>query len=302
VTAGQLTNNGSQQLLALGRNLRALYVDKLGVLPTEMSPNFNISHTYITRTQQSAENLFAGLYPPSTRPTNTTLTMHVRPSPIEVLISNPTACPKLANLTAQYAASSAYASTLAQYNNLQTTLVNAYNTSRIKGYNTTAGLFDTAAATYCAGLGLKGNLTASDIQTLVVPGTSAYHNVWRPNNPNHEEAKMLGVGPWLQEIVSSLTNYSSPLEVYSAHDASLDMFLAVVADPDLPWPPYASNVLTEVWRYEGNGSTVVRMFYEGMVVPAVEGLGCSLAACPLETFMAFLKSYVPQDLRSACTL
>jgi hypothetical protein len=282
-----------------------------------MMSSFAISHTYIwsvvpamrfvmrdaylpRRTRESVENLFNGLYPLDTRPANATLTMHVKPSSIETMISPASACPKLANLTAQYSVSSAYASTLESYAELQAKIVTAYNTTGVKGFNTTQTLYDTASATYCHGLGLKGNLTAADIQTATVPGTSAYHNLFR-QNVNATEAKRLAVGGWLIDIIASLENATQPLEVYSAHDASLDMFLSVVADPDLPWPPFASNVLTELWQ-QSNGSMVVRMFYEGMIVPAHPDLACSFSACPWETLKSFLKSYIPSDFKSECSL
>lgn len=286
-----------------------------------MDPTFQISHTYIwsvpylrlshpsptnihaRRTRESVENLFHTLYPISTRPPNTTLTMHVKPSILETMISPAAAtCPKLANLTAQYTASAAYKSTLSPYTSLQSTLVAAYNTSHVPGYNTTQTLYDTASATYCHNLGLKGNLTADDIQLATIPGTSAYHNLFRPSNPDAEQAKKLAVGGWLQAIMASLNDTSTKLEVYSAHDASLDMFLSVVADPDLPWPPFAANVLTEVWTMD-EGEKVVRMYYEGMAVPAVDGLDCDFGeGCALHTLQAFLEGYVPDDFKDACAL
>lgn len=255
----------------------------------------------IRRTEESATNLFTGLYPLDTRPSNTALTMNVRPSAIEVMIPNPSACPRLGTLIAEYSVSPAYAETQSPYSALQNTFLSAYNTSGVKGFNTTSVLFDTASATYCAGLGLQGKLTAADIRQAVIPALSSYHNLVRPSNPNAEEVKRLSVGGWLIEILGSLSYYTSPLEVYSVHDASLDIILAVVAEPDLPWPPFASNILTEVWQQE-YGEMVVRMFYEGMIVPAAPGLGCSFQGCPLDILEKWLKRYIPKSFDEACSL
>lgn len=224
--------------------------------------------------------------------------MHVKPSVIETMISNPTACPKLAVLQAAFLNSSAYAATLAPYAGLQSTIVNAYGTKNLTGCNTTQTLYDTASATYCHGLGLKGNLTAENIQTLVIPGTSSLHNIYR-TNPNAEEAKLLAVGPWLAQILASFADRSTKLQIYSAHDASLDMFLSVVADPDLPWPPFSSSVEIELWQHQTEG-LVVRMYYEGMIVPAHPALACSFEACPLNTLEAFLGRYIASDYAAAC--
>lgn len=239
-----------------------------------------------------------GLYPLNTRAQGDTLTMHVKPSVIEVMISPVNACPKLAKLISSYSTSSAYAETLAPYTALQDKLVKAYNTAGLAGYNTTQALYDPASAAFCHGLGLKGDLTPEDIQLAVIPGTSSYHSVFR-HNPAAEEVKRLGVGAWLADILASLSDRSTKLEVYSAHDASLDMFLAVVADPDLPWPPFASNVITELWQ-KANGQQVVRMFYEGMVVPAHPDLDCEFSACPLDTLATFVKKYIPTDFKAEC--
>ncbi|KAL2787997.1 histidine phosphatase superfamily [Aspergillus keveii] len=298
--AGQLTTFGSHQLQKLGRTLRSTYVDDRKFLPKKMDPDFKISHTYIWRTRESVENLMNGLYPLDTRRAGDTLTMHVKPSAIETMITPASACPKLAKLVSAYSSSPAYAATLAPYTAIQDKLVKAYNTTGVSGYNTTGALYDSASATYCHGLGLKGDLTAEDIQTAVIPGTSAYHNLFR-QNPAAEQVKRLGVGAWLADILTSLSDRSTKLEVYSAHDASLDMFLSVVADPDLPWPPFGSNVVIELWQKK-NRQQVVRIFYEGMVVPAHPDLGCDFSACPLDTLTKFVKKYIPTDFKNECAV
>lgn len=79
------------------------------------------------------------------------------------------------------------------------------------------------------------------------------------------------------------------------------MFLAVVADPDLPWPPFSSSVEIELWQ-QSQGGMVVRMFYEGMVVPANPELKCSFEACPLRVLQESLRRFVVVDLGRACTV
>ncbi|KAF2168555.1 hypothetical protein M409DRAFT_21306 [Zasmidium cellare ATCC 36951] len=297
--AGQLTALGSHRMNYVGQVLRQVYVNTLGFLPDWMDSSFQISHTYIWRTRESVENLMAGLYPLQYRAPGQTLTMHVKPSLVETKIGNTAACPKLAAIMSSYTNSSEYAATLAPFAELQKKIVAAYNTSSIRGFNTSQDLYDTASAAYCHGLGLKGNLTEPDIQSLTIPGTSAYHNVFRSNPENATEAKTLAVGPWLQEIVASFSDMSTKLQVYSGHDASLDMFLSVVADPDLPWPPFSSSVEIELWQHRQRGK-LVRMYYEGMIVPAHPQLNCSFDGCPLDTLESFLSRYIPTDLASAC--
>ncbi|EMC98522.1 hypothetical protein BAUCODRAFT_138258 [Baudoinia panamericana UAMH 10762] len=295
---GELTSLGSLRMQAIGRTLRSVYVDQIGFLPQQMDSGFQISHTYIWRTRESVENLFAGLYPIQYRQPTQTLTMHVKPQNIEVMISNPTACPRLGQLTTAFTTSSTYLSALQPFNALQSTLVAAYGTQNVSGWNTTQTLYDTASAEYCHGLGTKGNITGSNIQSLVIPGTASYHELFR-SNPMAEQAKQLAVGPWLSQILASFYDRSTTLQVYSAHDASLDMFLSVVANPDLPWPPFSSSVEIELWQHNTMG-LVVRMYYEGMIVPAHPNLNCSFTACPLGTLQAFMSRYILPNYRTAC--
>ncbi|RMD43992.1 hypothetical protein DV735_g1120, partial [Chaetothyriales sp. CBS 134920] len=285
----------------MGQALRAVYVDFLDFLPTNMPSNFQISHTHVWRTRESVENLFHGLYPLENREPDQTLTMHVKPSVIEVMTAPTPACPKLAKLVTEYHSSSEFQETLEPYLDLQTKLATAYNTTGVAVYNGSAALHDISASTFCHSLGMKPGLTTEDVATAMIPGTSSNRNLFR-QNPDAELVKRLGVGAWLSEIVASFHDHSSPLQVYSAHDLSLDMFLAVVGESDLPWPPYSSNVVMELWQKEADESLVVRMFYEGMVVPAHPDLDCDLSECPLETLEAFLQKYIPTDFRAECVV
>eukprot|EP00899_Mesostigma_viride_P019588 jgi/Mesvir1/27630/Mv07361-RA.1 len=103
---GQLTARGHQQLRALGASVRALYADKLGLLPADIQPSdVYVRATDTPRTQQSAQAFLEGLkYPPPSLPVDVTprhrhqntFVIHTLPSRVETLTPNFESCPELA--------------------------------------------------------------------------------------------------------------------------------------------------------------------------------------------------------------
>lgn len=119
----------------------------------------------------------SGMYPEPYHQPSQTLTMHVQPSTIETMISNPYTC---LTITAAYANSSAYNQTLAPFQALGPKLSAAHNLTGPSA----AYIPGTASATYCRGLGPKGNLTGADIQSAMIYGTFAYRNLYRASLQN----------------------------------------------------------------------------------------------------------------------
>eukprot|EP00899_Mesostigma_viride_P019585 jgi/Mesvir1/27628/Mv07360-RA.2 len=108
---GQLTFKGHQQLRALGASVRALYADKLGLLPADIQPSdVYVRATDYPRTQQSAAAFLEGLVMgPDAVASNgsggiglgkvaATFTIHTLPARVETLLPNYDACPRLAAL------------------------------------------------------------------------------------------------------------------------------------------------------------------------------------------------------------
>lgn len=63
----QLTDRGRHTLQQLGQRLRAMYVDRLGFLPSQFSPSaVYLRSTEYARAVESLQSLMFGLYPPTT--------------------------------------------------------------------------------------------------------------------------------------------------------------------------------------------------------------------------------------------
>ena len=74
----------------------------------------------------------------------------------------------------------------------------------------------------------------------------------------------------------------------------------MIAEKDTHWPGYASSVIFETWETAAK-KLVVRVLYEGKVVPANPNLKCTLDACPLDVFLDFVESYVPTNIAAECS-
>ncbi|KAG0301713.1 hypothetical protein BGZ97_002654 [Linnemannia gamsii] len=322
---GQLTNKGSLQTRRVGEQLREIYVDQLHFLPKNLDPEeLYVRNTYIWRTRTSAENFLNGFYPARTRDSkNSVITLNTYPQSIETLILNPTACPKLGLLYQSFFKTPTYTNHMKSNYALMQKVNTILGVDKIPTVNTTLN-GDTVMPRLCNNLPLGCNphdptqcLTRKDVVDLMTQSTFLYSGIFRYES-TAEEIKRLAVGPILKTLSASIratqkaTASSSsssdrnknkrrvrPFELYSAHDQSLDQILAVIGQQNLPWPAYGSSVIIELWKTAAK-KDVIRVLYEGKVVPAHPKLNCTLDACPLETFLAFIESYVPTNIAAEC--
>ncbi|KAF9904481.1 hypothetical protein EC991_002641 [Linnemannia zychae] len=318
---GQLTNKGSKQTRQVGQRLREIYVDLLKFLPKRLDPEeLYLRNTYIWRTRMSAENFLDGLYPAHTRDSrNSMVTLNTYPQSIETLILNPTACPKLGLLYQSFFKTPTYTTFFKSNYALMTKVNTILGVDTIPTVNQTLN-GDAVMPRLCNNLPLGCNpknpsqcLTKADVVETMKQSTFMYSGIFRYES-TAEEVKRLAVGPILNTLSQSIraTHKATsgkkhnnkrrvrPFEIYSAHDQSLDQILAVIASPSTVWPAYASSVIIELWTTSAK-KDVIRVLYEGKVVPAHPKLNCTLDACPLETFLAFIESYVPADMAAACS-
>ena len=97
-TDGQLTLRGGEQCYAMGRALREVYVEKLGLLPREYdSTALYVESSEFERTRESMMSMMLGLYPPATR-NGKVVRYSIQGSSGTQLYPNTKACPRLARL------------------------------------------------------------------------------------------------------------------------------------------------------------------------------------------------------------
>lgn len=319
---GQLTNRGSAQTEQVGQALRRIYVDQLKFLSKDLNPQeLYIRNTYIWRTKESAERFLQGFYPHNHRPSDAVLTLNTYPQSIETLILNPAACPRLGQLYKAFFKTPTYTAYYKRNYALMQKVNSILGVSHLPDFNSTINA-DTIVPRYCNHLPLgcsaqdpKFCLTDKDVIEGIAEGTFMYSAVFRYED-SAEQVKRLAVGPFLKSFSASIratvaqnrSNSSKrrdqqrvrPFELYSAHDQSLDQVLAVIAEPNTPWPAYSSTLIFETWTTHSK-TDVIRVLYEGKVVPANPKLNCTLDTCPLETFLQFIESYIPTDISAECS-
>ncbi|KAG0214052.1 Acid phosphatase-like protein 2 [Mortierella sp. GBA30] len=326
---GQLTNRGSTQTRQVGQNLRAIYVNQLHFLPKTLDPEeLYVRNTYVWRTKESAENFMGGLYPEKHRQSSAVVTLNTYPQSIDTLFFNPTACPKLGQMNQAFQKTPTFAAYLKKNHALMQKVNSVLGVSHLPAHNSSLN-GDIIMPRYCNKLPLgcsaqdpKNCLTAKEVIEANTQTTFPYSAVFRYES-TAEEFKRLSVGPFLKTLSDSIrattaTSTSQkkgkdskrhnkhkrhrvrPFEFYSAHDQSLDQVLAVISEPNTPWPGYAATLILETWTLK-NKKDVIRVLFEGKVVPANPKLECTLDACPLETFLKFIDSYVPTNVAKECS-
>ncbi|KAF9336251.1 hypothetical protein BG006_009206 [Podila minutissima] len=321
----QLTGRGAAQTRAIGERLREIYVDLLHFLPHDLLKHpddvLYLRNTNVLRTKISAANAFEGLYPERFRKGKQAVSLVTFPQSIETLTLNPVACPKLGAIYQGFVRSPVHAAHIKENAVLMVKANTVLGVALDPRYNTTLQ-GGQVLPRLCNKLSLchvtnpKNCISPQEAQTLMEKSTFLYSRFLRVDVPgagSSEIAKRLAAGPFLKNIADSIRGTLAsdkknghhkvyrPFELYSAHDQSLDQVLSVVAEPNTPWPAYASTVIFELWQKK-KGKSVVRVLHEGRVVPANKNLKCALDAYPVEVFLQFIESYVPKNTVAECAL
>eukprot|EP00301_Raphidiophrys_heterophryoidea_P001830 c10866_g2_i1.p1 GENE.c10866_g2_i1~~c10866_g2_i1.p1 ORF type:complete len:190 (+),score=51.92 c10866_g2_i1:1096-1665(+) len=104
------------------------------------------------------------------------------------------------------------------------------------------------------------------------------YRFWGPQQQRAEKVR-LEMGPFVDVLFKNMweaaTNASdtqaqqSSLFVFVAHDNSIAATMSAFGMPQVPWPPYASNLIVELWKHPESSEPdahYVRFVYNGKVV------------------------------------
>ncbi|CAM9212039.1 unnamed protein product [Scytosiphon promiscuus] len=188
---------------------------------------------------------------------------------------------------------------------------------------------DTVRTRTCNGMALPcsprtpGQCVSEDqAKALFEAGDWSFH---RKYTHKREETAGLYAGPLLALLLKNLgaladehdptPEYPSEkakgtVQVYSGEVDTVGGILAALNVTDWAWPPYASNIVLELWqrtesealpRMEGGqieSERFVRMLYNGRVV---KPNFCQRDECPLRTYKSHVMQFlVPENLEAAC--
>ncbi|KAJ3375430.1 Acid phosphatase-like protein 2 [Allomyces arbusculus] len=326
---GDLTGKGRAMHVTFGKEMRDIYVDKLGFLSRKLSANeLNLRATDIGRTVASAQSLLDGMYPHGTYHHDQRVTIRTRPYEVDPLHSAglDKVCPKLAQLKS-----------LAKKHPMWDQIMNATAASRMQ-VSTIApedGVEPVADATklgvpaqienlMCrrcwnkpqpcvSGAGCLSETTVDDAW-LVKSLDYWYRNNYFPNRVQPGIVP-LEMGPLLREMLAIVDGGNkAKLHVFLAHDGTLSGMLgALRAAPEQhQWPAYRSNLIFEVWSgvEKGVRRKYVRILNDGRSLVTDPELSsdkpwCQLGGehgetCALDTFRAYLQAHSVDKWDEAC--
>lgn len=288
--SGLLTIKGQGQHRQLGGILRDIYIKRLGFLPATFDPAIlKVRSTHFSRTLHSAKALLSGLYP------------SIPSIPVEVEAGGPiltehrSDCPRLRQLLRTHQDKSVYRHFRRQMRNLQ-------GPSAISFFHLADNYFCMA----CRGAS-EGNeycrVSREAFRFLIVEGAA-----------DREMAK-LQAGALIGGIVSATTaaafNDTRTFNILAAHDSTIAYLHGAFQTGQYEWPPYAANLLVEVWRKEESTppdwntqlpdpSIYIRIIYNGIYLVLPWCQEEDSLYCPLAHFLQFISSVIPTNMPSEC--
>jgi acid phosphatase len=308
---GKLTSKGAQQHMLLGAALRNIYVDQLAFLaPTyasETAEQLYLRSTDVWRTKQSAASLALGLYPPNQRQEGVTMSLYIYREVYETMTSplwiDDNICPRLHKLSHAIKHEAAYLALKSQHSELHTRLIQVLGVeNEARFVRSLIPLNDVLRTRHCHGFALPVGITEQDVHD-VGHALNQEYRLLRRDLPQSKEINKLEQGAFLGELVDAMqqamTGQHGPkLRVYSGHDATVYGLLGNLESLDMNWPPYAANIILELWRTTRKKEYVVRLLYNG------RPLTCSWwdfsTPCAWSVFANHVESCIPRRFHECC--
>ncbi|KAF9142386.1 Acid phosphatase-like protein 2 [Mortierella sp. GBA39] len=269
---GQLTPKGAEQQERMGRDLRRVYVDRLGFLPEVFDQEkFFVRSTDVWRTRQSATSLMTGLYStnsPNIPPPNLRLT--TLPFELEYLIFNERGqCPRITQLKSLIARSNPTLQHL--YTHIPAPILAA---SQIIDYPNT--------------------LSVDDVSDFVSPRVCHDHPMPCLKDPKGSGEEKCVDGKAVMEAMAEFRSTESAAMLRD--DKGSFELLKVGYGPAVG---LASNLLIELWETPTQ-EKYIRVLYNSRIV-VTKSNWCDLSWCPVQTFLKHLDKFHPgEDYLEKC--
>ena len=291
-SVGQLTRRGMAQHMAIGAQLRQMYVDTLPFLGSLYNMTEVLIHsTDVWRTFQSAESQMMGVFPNlATRP-DLEIDIHTRAASEEIMLVNPIICPQIAVLQKKVHSSAGYKAFLAQVLPFQKRFAQIFGYDDVTKFDIYA-LTDNMLARMCHDVPLP-SVSPGDVQEML--------RLCRLGHELEDTQKItqLAMYPFLSEIVGfmdhAIQEGTNKFVIHSGHDTTIIPLLSAMGVFDGEWPPYASHIFFELWR--NHNSYAIRIVYNGN---ALKLPVCGDVMCPLNVFKRFVAQLVDHSYMQEC--
>lgn len=279
------------------------------------------------RTEQSADAVLTGIN--SKISLQTPVTIETVPLPIEVMVPNPVACPRVAQLWHDdHLQDDEWSAYLSRNKKLRKQLDHIMGTKEAwdsRHYRSFDRYFDVLAARTChekplpCAPGAHQHSKSTPACVTQEMAEQVFENgQWETRrlfseSPFAKELVRISIGHWLREMLNLMLAHSSsstdsektgdPVKfvLYSGHDTSVAPLLGALGAKgrQMGWPPYASNVVMELWRKQGEDDLFVRVFYNGEILQTE---WCDMRACQLEKFKERIGEFIPVNPLAECRL
>lgn len=300
---GMLTKVGEEQMFNLGRKIRQKYVENLKFLSNNYDSNeIYVRSSHYIRTIKSAKSLLSGIY------VNSPNDLLERPFKInieklneDILFPNALSCPYFLEMHS-------FLDKLNLYKNSEY-LENLFELNKVLGLvegesNETKSLNYTFTS-------FRDDMSAREVHGQPVP--KIFEKLYEKSDrfasmelhaANTHNLK-ISCGQLLNllknNIVLSLSNDKNDLHYhkfryYSAHDSTLNALLAafdLIDDNNHSWPPFAANIIIELWKNGANANKnedyFVKIYYCGKLV-TIPTCKNSNSSCNVDEFINILEA------------
>lgn len=216
-----------------------------------------------------------------------------------LLAYDPSVCPGVNEITAEYQTSPEYINQTNYYKENWQAEVEAVFGGSI-GFEDAAWMGDTLWAEQFHGFPKPAGVTDAMFDYLVQ--MMAYCNAYLFLNPTGMQLSTMNFFSTVNGYFQMMWNdQSNPLKFnfYSAHDTNLAAYLTAMGAFDCltqPNPPFASTIMFELWANGNNPYVLVKYNDVELVLP-----GCGGVECSLEQFEAFTQTLQLSNFQQTCS-
>ncbi|KAI9926091.1 hypothetical protein MW887_004553 [Aspergillus wentii] len=300
----QLTVGGLLDGTQHGRDLRAVYGDKLDLLPASPDQNkvwFRSSSSALT--QGSAGAVLRGVFPNY----QGALPLHQQASSVDT-VDQGFSCPARDSVLSSIQSTDEWNEHLSVTKSLRDNLATKFDANSSSWMDTFDHFNDNFQARLCNGYHPPCRLqnqsdcvTSSQIDEAFRAGDWEWNYWWRRNEHATRYIQLVE-GVFLGELIRKweIVQQGGTEVVYShnfIHDGDMGPVLGALGIRALRWPGMGSNIAVELWKT--SDEFYARVLYSGRPLETIHG---TLDWVPLSKLIAILRPFVPEDIVSLCNV
>ncbi|PYH49352.1 histidine acid phosphatase [Aspergillus saccharolyticus JOP 1030-1] len=303
----QLTVGGFLDGYQHGRDLRAVYLYKLHLIPSDPAEESGrkvwLRSSSSALTQESAGGVLRGLWPEY----QGSLPLHQQAASVDT-VDQGFSCSARSDLLSAIESTPVWKEHLTVTASLRNQLADMFDANTSSWMSTFDHFADNFQARLCNGYSLPCSLkdesrcaTQQQADEVFRAGDWEWNYWWR-HNANATRYIQLVEGLFIGEVVQHLEAVAKGTStlVYShsfVHDGDLGPVLGALGIKALRWPGMGSNLAFEIWE-TADSEHYARVLYSGRAIETIHG---TLDWVPLSSLLAILRPFVPEDIVSMCS-